>query len=135
MKTMTKKALLLLLFFQLGTLFLSATPVFRIAESKVKDILLKGELNEKQIPRSLIIPIKATLQSNSTVELQFYCWIEGVTISILREGEIVEQRTCSVSSSQIERFDLNGLGSGGYSLTLSTPQGTLLFGDFIVEIE
>lgn len=135
MKTMTKKRLLLLLFLQICTFPLFSSTVCSVKLDREKEILLKGELNESQKERSLIIPIKATLQSNSTVELQFYCSIEDITISILREGEIVEQRTLSVSSSQIEHFDLNGLGSGGYSLILSTPLGTLLFGDFMVDIE
>lgn len=127
---MTKKALLLLFFFQMCTLVSFSTPTCCIAQDKVRDILLRGELNENQIPRSLIIPIKATLLPNLTLELQFYCSIECITISILREGEVVEQRTLSVFSSEVENFDLSCLGSGGYSIRMSTPQETLIYGEF-----
>lgn len=99
----------------------------------MKEVILRGKLAEDKIERSLLIPIKATLTENSMLELYFYCSVANLTISISKGDEVVEQRTLSVSSSQVESFDLSRLGSGGYSIRMSTPQGMLICGDFIVE--
>lgn len=133
MKTMTKKVLLLLLLFQVCTFPLFSSTACSIIQDTAREIILRGKLIEEQIERSGITPIRATLAENSILELCFYCSVANLTISISKGDEVVEQRTLSVCSSQMERFDLSTFGKDKYSIVISTLQGTLIYGEFALE--
>lgn len=133
MKATTKKVLLLLLLFQVYTFSLSSAVPCCTIQDTVKEVILRGKLAEDKIERSLLIPIKATLTENSMLELYFYCSVANLTISISKGDEVVEQRTLSVSSSQVESFDLSRLGSGVYHLEMTTTKGAMIEGEFVLE--
>ncbi|EXY54369.1 hypothetical protein M122_3614 [Bacteroides fragilis str. 3976T7] len=56
-----------------------------------------------------------------------------MTITLYKDGVMVIQKSLSVFSGDIETLDLTFWGAGEYSLKLTTPRGTAVYGNFQLE--
>ena len=95
---------------------------------------LKGLFNDK-LQKSIVedIPIRAEISGSEFLVLSFEAPIMDITITLYKDGVMVIQKSLSVSSGDIETLDLTFWGAGEYSLKLTTPRGTAVYGNFQLE--
>lgn len=122
------KHFLLYLFCLCNMVTWQPTSVFADEKPKKDKIEIEGEW-ENDIPKSLLIPIDAYIYKRN-LTIAFYDAITDVTLVITGPAGIVETRTVSFAASQTETFNLDLCNEGFYTLTISTPRGTYLYGYF-----
>ncbi len=95
---------------------------------------LKGLFNDK-LQKSIVedIPIRAEISGSEFLVLSFEAPIMDMTITLYKDGVMVIQKSLSVFSGDIETLDLTFWGAGEYSLKLTTPRGTAVYGNFQLE--
>ena len=120
----------------LFTLLLVVLPLQMMAKTNGSTIPvdLKGLFNDK-LQKSIVedIPIRAEISGSEFLVLSFEAPIMDITITLYKDGVMVIQKSLSVFSGDIETLDLTFWGAGEYSLKLTTPRGTAVYGNFQVE--
>ena len=105
--------------------------VFRV-ENK-KDIELEGD-TEDDDKKSLTLPFGAYIEDNIEVCVISYDDCPMVTLSIIDAyGNTIDTLSSTLISLQVVTFDINCYANGIYILTITTPQGTNLCGEFEVD--
>ena len=120
----------------LFTLLLVVLPLQMMAKTNgsTSPVDLKGLFNDK-LQKSIVedIPIRAEISGSEFLVLSFEAPIMDITITLYKDGVIVIQKSLSVFSGDIETLDLTFWGAGEYSLKLTTPRGTAVYGNFQLE--
>lgn len=120
----------------LFTLLLVVLPLQMMAKTNgsTSPVDLKGLFNDK-LQKSIVedIPIRAEISGSEFLVLSFEAPIMDMTITLYKDGVMVIQKSLSVFSGDIETLDLTFLGAGEYSLKLTTPRGTAVYGNFQLE--
>lgn len=120
----------------LFTLLLVVLPLQMMAKTNgsTSPVDLKGLFNDK-LQKSIVedIPIRAEISGSEFLVLSFEAPIMDITIMLYKDGVMVIQKSLSVFSGDIETLDLTFLGAGEYSLKLTTPRGTAVYGNFQLE--
>lgn len=84
--------------------------------------------------RSLkIFPLELKFQALNSWFLVLKLLLMDMTITLYKDGVMVIQKSLSVFSGDIETLDLTFWGAGEYSLKLTTPRGTAVYGNFQLE--
>lgn len=117
--------------FILWALFL-LLPVQVIAKTLAVDVPLKGQWEDK-LERSLTLPVIAKVVENGHLVLDFSQSISNLTVTIAKDGIVLQEKVLSVSSLQVEDIDLSDVGRGVYHLKMTTAKGTMIEGDFVLE--
>lgn len=81
--------------------------------------------------KSTVFPLEAFVTDNQIIVTFFNATTE-VTISIIGFSSTIESRTLSFNDFQSEIFDISEYASGTYNLLITTPQGTFLYGNFVI---
>ena len=81
--------------------------------------------------RSLIYPVEAYLDGNQIL-ITFFDATEDVTVSIMKDTDVMDIRTVSFDEFQTEVFDINQYEAGNYTLLITTSRGTNLCGTFYI---
>lgn len=120
----------------LFTLLLVVLPLQMMAKTNgsTRPVDLKGLFNDK-LQKSIVedIPIRAEISGSEFLVLSFEAPIMDITITLYKDGVMVIQKSLSVFSGDIETLDLTFWGAGEYSLKLTTPRGTAVYGNFQLE--
>ena len=120
----------------LFTLLLVVLPLQMMAKTNgsTSPVDLKGLFNDK-LQKSIVedIPIRAEISGSEFLVLSFEAPIMDMTITLYKDGVMVRQKSLSVFSGDIETLDLTFWGAGEYSLKLTTPRGTAVYGNFQLE--
>ena len=120
----------------LFTLLLVVLPLQKMAKTNgsTSPVDLKGLFNDK-LQKSIVedIPIRAEISGSEFLVLSFEAPIMDITITLYKDGVMVIQKSLSVFSGDIETLDLTFWGAGEYSLKLTTPRGTAVYGNFQLE--
>ena len=120
----------------LFTLLLVVLPLQMMAKTNgsTSPVDLKGLFNDK-LQKSIVedIPIRAEISGSEFLVLSFEAPIMDITITLYKDGVMVIQKSLSVFSGDIETLDLTFWGAGEYSLKLTTPRGTAVYGNFQLE--
>ena len=120
----------------LFTLLLVVLPLQMMAKTNGSSspVDLKGLFNDK-LQKSIVedIPIRAEISGSEFLVLSFEAPIMDITITLYKDGVMVIQKSLSVFSGDIETVDLTFWGAGEYSLKLTTPRGTAVYGNFQLE--
>ena len=120
----------------LFTLLLVVLPLQMMAKTNgsTSPVDLKGLFNDK-LQKSIVedIPIRAEISGSEFLVLSFEAPIMDITITLYKDGLMVIQKSLSVFSGDIETLDLTFWGAGEYSLKLTTPRGTAVYGNFQLE--
>ena len=120
----------------LFTLLLVVLPLQMMAKTNgsPSPVDLKGLFNDK-LQKSIVedIPIRAEISGSEFLVLSFEAPIMDITITLYKDGVMVIQKSLSVFSGDIETLDLTFWGAGEYSLKLTTPRGTAVYGNFQLE--
>ena len=120
----------------LFTLLLVVLPLQMMAKTNgsTSPVDLKGLFNDK-LQKSIVedIPIRAEISGAEFLVLSFEAPIMDITITLYKDGVMVIQKSLSVFSGDIETLDLTFWGAGEYSLKLTTPRGTAVYGNFQLE--
>ena len=120
----------------LFTLLLVVLPLQVMAKTNgsTSPVDLKGLFNDK-LQKSIVedIPIRAEISGSEFLVLSFEAPIMDITITLYKDGVMVIQKSLSVFSGDIETLDLTFWGAGEYSLKLTTPRGTAVYGNFQLE--
>ena len=120
----------------LFTLLLVVLPLQMMAKTNgsTSPVDLKGLFNDK-LQKSIVedIPIRAEISGSEFLVLSFEAPIMDITITLYKDGVLVIQKSLSVFSGDIETLDLTFWGAGEYSLKLTTPRGTAVYGNFQLE--
>lgn len=120
----------------LFTLLLVVLPLQMMAKTNgsTSPVDLKGLFNDK-LQKSIVedIPIRAEISGSEFLVLSFEAPIMDMTITLYKDGVMVIQKSLSVFSGDIETLDLTFWGVGEYSLKLTTPRGTAVYGNFQLE--
>lgn len=120
----------------LFTLLLVVLPLQMMAKTNgsTGPVDLKGLFNDK-LQKSIVedIPIRAEISGSEFLVLSFEAPIMDITITLYKDGVMVIQKSLSVFSGDIETLDLTFWGAGEYSLKLTTPRGTAVYGNFQLE--
>ncbi|WP_294592072.1 DUF3244 domain-containing protein [uncultured Bacteroides sp.] len=109
-------------------ILLLSLPAYSISRKKIE---LQGEY-ERAKTRMPSIPPKASFDENS-ISVEFYNSITNATITIISPDGKIEKRTLSSANFQTERFEIDEYSQGMYSITITTPNGTNLYGTFYIE--
>lgn len=110
------------------TILLLCIPAYGITKKKIE---LQGEYERARTRMPGILP-KASLNENS-ISVEFYNSIADVTITIIDPYGEIEKRTLSSANFQTERFEVDEYSQGMYSITITSPGGTNLYGTFYIE--
>lgn len=120
----------------LFTLLLVVLPLQMMAKTNgsTSPVDLKGLFNDK-LQKSIVedIPIRAEISGSEFLVLSFEAPIMDMAITLYKDGVMVIQKSLSVFSGDIETLDLTFWGAGEYSLKLTTPRGTAVYGNFQLE--
>lgn len=120
----------------LFTLLLVVLPLQMMAKTNgsTSPVDLKGLFNDK-LQKSIVedIPIRAEISGSEFLVLSFEVPIMDMAITLYKDGVMVIQKSLSVFSGDIETLDLTFWGAGEYSLKLTTPRGTAVYGNFQLE--
>ena len=120
----------------LFTLLLVVLPLQMMAKTNgsTSPVDLKGLFNDK-LQKSIVedIPIRAEISGSEFLVLSFEAPIMDITITLYKDGVMVIQKSLSVFTGDIETLDLTFWGAGEYSLKLTTPRGTAVYGNFQLE--
>lgn len=120
----------------LFTLLLVVLPLQMMAKTNgsTSPVDLKGLFNDK-LQKSIVedIPIRAEISGSEFLVLSFEAPIMDITITLYKDGVMVIQKSLSVFSGDIETLDITFWGAGEYSLKLTTPRGTAVYGNFQLE--
>ena len=120
----------------LFTLLLVVLPLQMMAKTNgsTSPVDLKGLFNDK-LQKSIVedIPIRAEISGSEFLVLSFEAPIMDITITLYKDGVMVIRKSLSVFSGDIETLDLTFWGAGEYSLKLTTPRGTAVYGNFQLE--
>ena len=120
----------------LFTLLLVVLPLQMMAKTNgsTSPVDLKGLFNDK-LQKSIVedIPIRAEISGSEFLVLSFEAPIMDITITLYKDGVMVIQKSLPVFSGDIETLDLTFWGAGEYSLKLTTPRGTAVYGNSQLE--
>lgn len=112
----------------IAIILLLCLPLYCIAKKKID---LNGEY-ERAKTRMPSIPPKASFDENS-ISVEFYNSITDVIITIIGPYGEIEKRILSSANFQSERFEIDEYSQGMYSITITAPNGTNLYGTFYIE--
>ena len=112
----------------IAIILLLCIPLCSFAKKKID---LHGEYERARTRMPSILP-KASLDENS-ISVEFYNSIADVTITIIDPYGEIEKRTLSSANFQTERFEVDEYSQGMYSITITSPGGTNLYGTFYIE--
>lgn len=91
-------------------------------------LILLGE-TETDIPRSLNLPFEAFIQ-NGVLYVNGLADMSDVTVTVYCEDMTVHTLTRDFYFMDSHAIPLGGFASGNYTLLLTTPRGTYIYGNF-----
>lgn len=104
----------------------------RVQYELPKDIEFHGSVEIGE-GRSALYPLEGYIQGMQ-VSITFYVDLPDATVTITSEnGEKMEVRGVAFSDSNAEIFNVSSYPKGTYTLLITTPRGTELYGSFIIE--
>ena len=129
---MKNRYLLLNLFFYVfASIFCTAI----YANNSERVIILKGKYQGVKPKSHTIdeIPISVSLIDNAYISIRTQYTINQVSISIYKDGELIETTKQILEAFSTEYLLLTEEVAGLYSLFISTPEEIYLYGEFRIE--
>ncbi len=107
---------------------------FSSADDLTVPVPMKGKYKDGDTKGFLPLSSPFTVTWSDSYELAVSSTkAETVTLSVFKDGVLMEAHTFVLESGEAEAFVLLGYEAGEYSVVLTTPAGTYLEGNFIIE--
>lgn len=116
-------------------LFTSAKTELITDKTTASSIAIKGKFRDNLVKSLPVEEHPFIVELTDFLSLDIICdaIVNDVTISISENADVLQSVTTSFNTGDHCILDLSGYSPGAYSIILTTPVGTYLEGDFVIE--